>query len=140
MCDVATQQVSACLSHALTSTPSRAQSNIAGSEPSPSGSIPATTSCDQSGPTPSKPLVDHLLMVFVLSAVHPQDCIAFLRNACEVLREGGRLLLRDYGLYDMTMLRFPKSQVCASLHVAVLMRMVCVGYCVAAEQSCLLFS
>jgi methyltransferase-like protein 6 len=55
--------------------------------------------------------MDYVLLVFVLSAVCPTRASTFLRNACAPLRPGGRVLFRDYGLYDMTMLRFPDSQV-----------------------------
>ncbi|KAK3241320.1 hypothetical protein CYMTET_48901 [Cymbomonas tetramitiformis] len=60
--------------------------------------------------SPSRPLADHALLVFVASAVHPARTVTFLRHAAAAVRPGGCLLFRDYGLYDMTMLRFPAAQ------------------------------
>lgn len=60
------------------------------------------------------PLTDHLprdsvdvvTMIFVLSAIHPDKMVQCLQNTLGVLRPGGTLLFRDYGLYDQAMLRF----------------------------------
>lgn len=53
---------------------------------------------------------DACLLVFTLSAVQPDDMAAMLALAHGVLKPGGRLLIRDYGLYDMPSLRFPAEQ------------------------------
>ncbi|UYV61563.1 METTL6, partial [Cordylochernes scorpioides] len=45
-------------------------------------------------------------LVFVLSALHPDKMAVALRNIHRVLRPGGRVCFRDYGLYDQAMLRF----------------------------------
>eukprot|EP00898_Chlorokybus_atmophyticus_P007003 jgi/Chlat1/7303/Chrsp58S09140 len=52
----------------------------------------------------------HVLLVFTLSAVAPQLVKQLLTALKGLLRPGGYVLLRDYGLYDMTMLRFEGSQ------------------------------
>lgn len=53
---------------------------------------------------------DVAMLVFTLSAVPPDSMGAALQTAWAFLRPGGTLLIRDYGLYDMTALRFPPEQ------------------------------
>lgn len=50
--------------------------------------------------------VDVATMIFVLSSIHPDRMITALMNIFKVLKPGGCLLLRDYGLFDHAMLRF----------------------------------
>lgn len=50
--------------------------------------------------------VDIATLVFVLSAIHPDKMLAVLQNIIQVLKPGGILFFRDYGLYDHAMLRF----------------------------------
>lgn len=50
--------------------------------------------------------VDIVTMVFVISAIHPDKFSVTLKNVFKLLRPGGVLLFRDYGLYDMAQLRF----------------------------------
>ncbi|GFS95631.1 tRNA N(3)-methylcytidine methyltransferase METTL6 [Nephila pilipes] len=50
--------------------------------------------------------IDVATMIFVLSAIHPDKMHFVLKNVFEVIRPGGMLLIRDYGLYDQAMLRF----------------------------------
>lgn len=50
--------------------------------------------------------VDIVTLIFVLSAIHPDKFTVTLRNIFKILKPGGLLLLRDYGLFDMAQLRF----------------------------------
>ena len=47
-----------------------------------------------------------------MSAIHPEKHQLVFRNLASVLKPGGLLLFRDYGLYDMAMIRFkPGSKI-----------------------------
>lgn len=50
--------------------------------------------------------VDVTTLIFVLSAVHPDKMRQALQNIHRILKPGGVVLFRDYGLYDHAMLRF----------------------------------
>ncbi|KAL9416773.1 hypothetical protein AB3S75_039878 [Citrus x aurantiifolia] len=54
--------------------------------------------------------VDFITLIFTLSAVPLQRMPTAIRECYSVLKPGGLLLFRDYGLYDMTMLRFKPEQ------------------------------
>ncbi|KAK7031607.1 methyltransferase-like protein [Favolaschia claudopus] len=53
---------------------------------------------------------DIVIMVFVFSALHPDEWRQAVRNVHKILKPSGLLLLRDYGRYDMTQLRFKSGR------------------------------
>ncbi|XP_021773224.1 methyltransferase-like protein 6 isoform X1 [Chenopodium quinoa] len=50
--------------------------------------------------------VDFVTLIFTLSAIPPERMATAIMECFSVLKPGGLLFFRDYGLYDMTMLRF----------------------------------
>ena len=54
--------------------------------------------------------IDIGLLVFVLSAIDPSNMLIVLKKIVNGLKPGGMLLFRDYGLYDMTQMRFVKKK------------------------------
>ncbi|XP_043716812.1 tRNA N(3)-methylcytidine methyltransferase METTL6 [Telopea speciosissima] len=55
-------------------------------------------------------VLDFVTLIFTLSSLPFQKMPTALEECISVLKPGGLLLFRDYGLYDMTMLRFPLEQ------------------------------
>ncbi|KAI0322784.1 S-adenosyl-L-methionine-dependent methyltransferase, partial [Amylostereum chailletii] len=49
---------------------------------------------------------DIVILVFVLSALHPDEWHRAVTNIHTVLKPGGLVLFRDYGRHDLTQLRF----------------------------------
>ncbi|TFK48441.1 methyltransferase [Heliocybe sulcata] len=54
--------------------------------------------------------VDIAILVFVLSALHPDEWGRAVANIHKMLKPGGLLLLRDYGRYDLAQLRFRSNR------------------------------
>ncbi|XP_019719311.1 tRNA N(3)-cytidine methyltransferase METTL6 isoform X2 [Hippocampus comes] len=53
--------------------------------------------------------VDAAMLIFVLSAIHPEKMASAVRNIHTVLKAGGVVLFRDYGVHDHAMRRFKAS-------------------------------
>nr|XP_020143974.1 methyltransferase-like protein 8 isoform X2 [Microcebus murinus] len=66
--------------------------------------------CDDGLPYPFPDgTLDVILLVFVLSAIHPDRMQGVVNRLSKLLKPGGMLLFRDYGRYDKTQLRFKKG-------------------------------
>jgi len=62
--------------------------------------------------------VDLITLIFVLSAIHPEKFSKVVQNMWKLLKPGGVVLFRDYGLYDMAQIRFkPGSKIAENLYV-----------------------
>ncbi|CAN9505423.1 unnamed protein product [Ophioblennius macclurei] len=64
---------------------------------------------DANYPVPDGTL-DVVVLIFVLSALHPDKMQASISRLARLLKPGGVILLRDYGRYDMAQLRFKKGR------------------------------
>lgn len=54
--------------------------------------------------------VDIIVMIFVFSALAPDQWPQAVSNLQKILKPGGRILFRDYGRYDLTQIRFKKGR------------------------------
>ncbi|NXD63054.1 MEL2A protein, partial [Eolophus roseicapillus] len=66
--------------------------------------------CDDALPYPfPDEILDVILLVFVLSSIHPDRMQGVVNRLAKLLKPGGMLLFRDYGRYDTAQLRFKKG-------------------------------
>lgn len=55
--------------------------------------------------------IDWVTMIFMLSAIEPQEMNQILQKINRKMKIGGIIFFRDYGLYDMTQMRFYAKKV-----------------------------
>lgn len=53
---------------------------------------------------------DIVILIFVLSALQPQQWLQAVANIKKLAKPGAHILLRDYGRYDLTQIRFKKER------------------------------
>ena len=81
--------------------------------PSGGGRIEATVWDVSSAELPeglSENSVDVVLLIFIFSALSPQQWEAAVRNVYRVLKPGGEVCFRDYGRGDLAQVRFKKGR------------------------------
>ncbi|KAI5172755.1 tRNA N(3)-methylcytidine methyltransferase METTL2 [Nematocida sp. LUAm3] len=67
-------------------------------------------SADSNTPFPYKNM-DHILLIFTLSAIHPSSHKNVILKIKDSLNQGGTLLFRDYAEMDLTQIRFKPHQI-----------------------------
>ncbi|KIM90183.1 hypothetical protein PILCRDRAFT_59943 [Piloderma croceum F 1598] len=70
------------------------------------GAVWDLTSSDTLPPGVEPGTVDIVILVFVISALHPDEWGRAIANIHKILKPGGLVLFRDYGRHDLTQLRF----------------------------------
>nr|XP_060634915.1 tRNA N(3)-methylcytidine methyltransferase METTL8, mitochondrial isoform X1 [Anolis sagrei ordinatus] len=66
--------------------------------------------CDEDSPYPfPDESLDVILLIFVLSSIHPDRTQRIVSRLARLLKPGGMMLFRDYGRYDASQLRFKKG-------------------------------
>ncbi|OAX36307.1 methyltransferase [Rhizopogon vinicolor AM-OR11-026] len=68
------------------------------------------SSLDKLPPGVEPGTVDIIMLVFVLSALHPDEWGKAIANVHKMLKPGGLILFRDYGRHDLTQLRFKSGR------------------------------
>lgn len=68
------------------------------------------TSSDGLPPDVEPGSVDIVILVFVMSALHPDEWGQGISNIYKMLKPGGLVVLRDYGRHDLTQLRFKSGR------------------------------
>jgi len=70
--------------------------------------------CDVSQPEADLPFpddsLDIVILIFVLSAVHPDKMQGAINRLARCLKPGGKMVFRDYGRYDLAQLRFKNGR------------------------------
>ncbi|KAF9466186.1 methyltransferase [Collybia nuda] len=80
----------------------------------PAGTIQASvwdvTSADGLPPNMEPESTDIVILVFVISALHPNEWRRAISNVHKMLKPGGLVMFRDYGRHDLTQLRFKSGR------------------------------
>ncbi|KAJ8416851.1 hypothetical protein AAFF_G00327290 [Aldrovandia affinis] len=67
--------------------------------------------CNEAATFPFPPLsLNVILLIFVLSAIHPARMQGVVNQLTSYLKPGGMVLFRDYGRYDLSQLRFKRGR------------------------------